>query len=266
MNRLGAHAGSYHGHPLEQALEGIAAAGFKYVELTSIRGVLEQVPVEATEQELRETECLLRRAGLEVIALSGHSDLTTKNGVADARRALRNCERLGAGILTTAVGGAFNEDENEQAFLAHIHALAGEAEKKQVKIALEVHGTLTGTGALARRLVEDVGDPSVVVAYDTANCEYYAGVSAEIDLPATLPYVGHCHLKDTVGGRRNWNFPPLGQGCVNFEQVLTIMRKAGYVGPYSVEIEFQGGSMQPLSVVNRAMASSKKYLKSLGVS
>ena len=33
-NRLGGHTNSYHTYSLEEALEGIAAAGFRFVELT----------------------------------------------------------------------------------------------------------------------------------------------------------------------------------------------------------------------------------------
>jgi sugar phosphate isomerase/epimerase len=34
-NRLGGHSNSYHTYSLEEALEGIAAAGYKFVELSA---------------------------------------------------------------------------------------------------------------------------------------------------------------------------------------------------------------------------------------
>lgn len=37
----------YHTYSLEEALEGIAAAGFHYVELSAVRGWTEHVPLEA---------------------------------------------------------------------------------------------------------------------------------------------------------------------------------------------------------------------------
>ena len=36
-NRLGGHTNSYHTYSLEEALEGIAAAGYRFVELTAKR-------------------------------------------------------------------------------------------------------------------------------------------------------------------------------------------------------------------------------------
>lgn len=264
-NPLAGHAGSYHGYALAQALEGIAAAGFRFVELTSIRGVLEQVRLDASPSELRETESLLRQSGLAPVSLSGHSDLTTEAGVVDARRALRICELLQIPILTTAVGGAFNEEEDESAFLSNIPPLAAAAACLGVKIGLEIHGSLTGTGMMTRRLVEKVSHPFVGVVYDTANCEYYAGFNAANDLPDTAPYIIHCHLKDTAGGKRNWNFPALGEGKVDFQRILSTLSGCQYSGPFSVEIEFDG-KMPHLDRIDTAMASSYKYLRQLGVS
>jgi sugar phosphate isomerase/epimerase len=74
------------------------------------------------------------------------------------------------------------------------------------------------------------------------------------------------HLKDTVGGKGVWNFPALGTGTVDFARVLEILDRAGYSGPYSVELEFQGEPWPPLADVNEAMRSSYEHLRSLGLS
>src|SRR4051812_21659700 len=42
-NRLGGHTNSYHTHGVEAALEGIAAAGYRFVELSAVRGWTEHV-------------------------------------------------------------------------------------------------------------------------------------------------------------------------------------------------------------------------------
>ena len=51
-NRLGGHSNSYHTYSLEEALEGIAAAGYKFVELSAVRGWTEHVPLEADAKTL----------------------------------------------------------------------------------------------------------------------------------------------------------------------------------------------------------------------
>jgi len=60
-NKLGANLTSYYAFELEPALEGVAAAGYRYVELTSIRGVVEHVPLAADTTAIDETARLLAR-------------------------------------------------------------------------------------------------------------------------------------------------------------------------------------------------------------
>jgi sugar phosphate isomerase/epimerase len=91
-------------------------------------------------------------------------------------------------------------------------------------------------------------------------------VRAEDDLPAALPLVVHCHLKDTAGGYRDWDFPAIGEGHVDFKKILSIFAGGGYAGPFSVEIEFQGEPWPALDTVNKAMKDSHQYLASLGLS
>jgi hypothetical protein len=52
-NRLGGHTNSYHTYSLEEALEGIAAAGYRYVELSAVRGWTEHVPLDADAKTTR---------------------------------------------------------------------------------------------------------------------------------------------------------------------------------------------------------------------
>ena len=77
-NRLGGHTNTYHTYSLEEALEGIAAAGYKFVELTAVRGWTEHVPLEADAKTLGGIQRMMNQLGLVAISLSGHSDLTTK--------------------------------------------------------------------------------------------------------------------------------------------------------------------------------------------
>jgi sugar phosphate isomerase/epimerase len=115
-------------------------------------------------------------------------------------------------------------------------------------------------------LMEKIGRESIKVNYDTANVEYYSGDLAVDDLPKITSYLAHVHLKDTTGGKGNWDFPACGEGTVDFVRVLQILDDAGYTGPYSVEIEFKGEPWPPLAEVTRAMTSSYRHLSSLGLS
>jgi L-ribulose-5-phosphate 3-epimerase len=261
-NTLAAHTNCYHGYSLEETLGGIAAAGFKHVEITSVPGWDMEIDLNGTD----DVRALLDRHGLTPVSLSGHSELTTPDGLEHGIKAVRWAAEYGIPIVNTYVGGHESGAEDEEAFLANIDKLGAVADEVGVLIALEIHGELLGTGERAGQVVDRVGRESVRVNYDTANCEFYGDVKAHDDLPKVVDKVVHVHLKDTVGGKGVWNFPPIGDGSVDFPAVLQILRDAGYTGPYSVEIEFQGEPWPPIDEVHTAVRRSYEHLNSLGLS
>jgi sugar phosphate isomerase/epimerase len=262
VNPLAAHTNCYHGYSLEETLVGIANAGFKHVELTAVPGWDEQIQLNGT----KELDDLLARTGLTPVSLSGHSELTTDAGLEHGVKAVRWAARVGIPIVITYLGGHDLEHEDEDAFLANMDRLGAVAADEGIVVALEVHGQLLGSGERAARIVEKIGRESVRVNYDTANCEFYCGIKAMDDLPKITEHVAHVHLKDTMGGQGVWNFPAIGDGAVDFPGVLDTLRRAGYTGPYSVEIEFQGEPWPPLEDVHVAVRRSYEYLSTLGLS
>jgi sugar phosphate isomerase/epimerase len=265
-NRLGGHSNSYHTYSLEEALEGIAAAGYRYVELTAVQKWTEHVPLDADTKALGGIQRMLNTLGLVSLSLSGHSDLTTKDGLELGLRAVDLCERMGIAIMNTAIGGHYSEQEDEAAFMGNIHRLADYAAARDIRLGIEIHGEITKSAAAAIPVLDRIGRANVLINYDTANVEFYGGVKAVDDLPAALPKLVHCHLKDKRGEGRVWDFPAIGEGHVDFRGVLGILDRGGFTGPMSVEIEFTGDPWPPLAEVNRAMKASRDKLASLGLS
>jgi L-ribulose-5-phosphate 3-epimerase len=265
QNVLAGHTNSYHTYSLEEALQGIAEAGFKHVELTAVRGWTEHVPLEPGADDIRELRAKLAHYGLAPSALSGHSDLTTPEGLVDGKKAVDLCVQLGLTIMNTAVGGHYSEDENKDAFMGYIHELADYAAARDVQIALEVHGDIMASGQASIPLIHEIDRPNVGINYDTANCVFYGAVEACDDIRPVVPYLKHIHLKDKRGGPRVWDFPGVGEGHVNFWGLLKILRQENYEGPFSVEIEFAGLPWPPLEEVNRSMAVSYATLSEMGL-
>lgn len=266
QNILAGHTNSYHTYGLDEALRGIAAAGFEYVELSAVMGWTEHVPIDATDDQIAALKVKLDQLGLKTSALSGHSDLTTAEGVVVGKKAIDLCTKLGVSLMNTAIGGHYSEDEDKDAFMGHIHELADYAAERGVVLGLEVHGDIMASGALSVPLIKEIGRDNVGINYDTANCVFYGDVQAVDDLRATVPYLVHVHLKDTAGGKGDWNFPAVGEGHVDFSSILRILKEEGYAGPFSVEIEFQGEPWPPVAEVDRSMKVSYETLHALGLS
>ncbi|MCC6905940.1 MAG: sugar phosphate isomerase/epimerase [Anaerolineae bacterium] len=265
-NRLAGNTNSYHSYPLEAALEGIAAAGYRFVELSAVRGWTEHVPLDVDARALGRIQRMLNRLGLIAVSLSGHSDLTTPDGLELGMVALDLCERLGIDIMNTAIGGHASQQEDEAAFLANISRLADRAAEQDILIGIEIHGEITNSARNAIPVIEQINRPNVRLNYDTANVEFYAGISAVDDLALGIPYMVHGHLKDHIGGLRDWNFPAIGEGQIDFARLLGLLEQGGYTGPLSVEIEFSGEPWPSLAEINRSMKSSYQHLASLGLS
>ena len=265
-DRLAASTNSYHSYTLEDALAGAAAAGLRHVELTSVPGWTEHVPRDATAEELRDVKRLLEHHGLTPVSLSGHSDLVSDEGVAEFRKSLRLCRELGIDKVTTSTGGHADTsggslDDQRDAFLSRIRPLADEAAADGITICLETHGGLLATGQIAGRLIDDIGKPNIGINYDPGNVIFYGDTDPVLDLPGAVGQVVHMHIKDQIGGAGVWNFPEIGTGEVDFPALFAILDEAGFDGPCSIELEFQGDPMPPLAEINRAMANSVRYLR-----
>jgi L-ribulose-5-phosphate 3-epimerase len=259
---LAGHTNSYHSYSHDEALQGIAEAGYKAVELSAVVGWTEHVDLDADQGELRRR---LAGYGLEPVSLSAHSDLTTPDGLEHGIKAVRWAADFGLPIVNTAVGGHQSADENEGAFLANIGALADEADKAGILVGLEIHGDIMASGAVTLPLLEKIGRDSIGINYDTANVIFYSGDTPVEDIPKVVDRIVHVHLKESKGGKGVWNFGELGTGDVDFGGAVRILREAGYDGPYSVELEFTGEPWPPLHEITEAMRRSREHLAGVGL-
>lgn len=266
MDRLAASTNSYHTYSLEDALAGIAKAGFTSVELASVPGWTEHVRRDAEDEEIGYVKQRLRQHGLAAVSLSGHSDLVSQGGIAEFRKALALAKKLDVAYVTTSTGGhdassAGSLHEQRTLFMEHIRPLADEAKALGITICLETHGGLLATGVMSQALIEEIGKDNIGINYDPGNVVFYGGVKPEEDIAASAAAVVHMHVKDQVGGKGVWNFPTTGTGEVAFDAIFGELAKVGFDGVCSVEVEFQGDPMPPLAEIDAAMADSYAYVR-----
>ena len=265
-DRLAVSTNTYHSYSLEEALAGIAAAGFTSVELSSVPGWTEHVPRDASDAELTRIGQLVSSHGLTPISLSGHSDLASESGMAEFRKALHIAKVLGIRYVTTSTGGhdassAGTIEEQRERFLGLIQPLADEAAADGIQICLETHGGLSATGALAAELALAINRPNIGVNYDTANVIFYGGVRPEDDIGSAAVTITHLHIKDQIGGQGVWNFPAIGTGEVDFGPIFEALNAVNFAGPCSIELEFQGEPWPPLDEIQQALVESRSFLR-----
>lgn len=265
-DRLAVSTNSYHSYSLNDALKGIAGAGLTSVELSSVPGWTEHVLRDSTDADLDQVRHLIQDTGLDAISMSGHSDLASDEGVAAFRKAIHIAHKLNIPYLTTSTGGHDDSstgsvEDQRREFLTRFLPLADEAAELGINICIETHGGLSSTGAKSAELIQAIDKPNVGINYDTANVIFYGNVRPEEDIKTAARFINHLHLKDKAGGDKEWNFPAIGTGTIDFARIFIVLEEVGFTGPVSVELEFQGEPWPSLDEVNKAMATSYAFVR-----
>lgn len=284
---------TYRQQSLERALEGIAKSGFKAIEVSCISAYCDHIfPEQMTVGEMDRFGKLVERAGLRIASIAGHIDLAwplmgkraditqfpqlAKNvdvaheGFLLLRSRVDLADRLGVEIVNTGIGVTSDQKEVER-FYKEFDALLGYAEKRKVKIGLESHAGLTETAVATLALCNKLGRSNVGLNYDAANVRFYTGLDPVADLESCekelRDRIVHVHIKDHRGGEGNWDFPPLGEGEVNFKRLAAIFKRVGYQGPFSLEIQFLGpGTTDPTpEFIDEGIAKSYQFMHNLGL-
>lgn len=262
---IAVNSNCYHGFSVEEAIDGIQRAGFHFIELTATKGWTEHVFPTMSFAALWAVKDRLGAAGLQPIALSGHCNLTDPARRDDFLANIRLAGFFGCAYIVSSVGEAHLQDRavaSDAETAEHIRALLPHLEENGLKLMLEVHGE-HGTGRSLKGIADRVASPLVAVNYDTGNAVFYGDADLAGDLDACMDRVGYMHIKDKAGAPREWSFPALGKGAVDFPMIFGKLERAGNGCPLSVEIEFTKEGPRNLDEVNRAVQDSAAYLKSL---
>ncbi len=264
---IGVNSNCYHGYSIEEALEGISKAGFRYVELTATKGWTEHVFPTMSFAYLNSVKNKLRKTGLIPFAMSGHCNLMDRNRIGDFISNIELAAFFDCEYIISSIGEAHLADmavASNQEVANHVLDLIPYLEKNDLKLALEIHGD-HGTGEILKDIVDRIDSDRVSINYDTANAIFYGNVDMEKDLDGCMAKIGFMHLKDKLGGRKEWNFPALGKGYVDFPMVFRKLEENRNPCPFSIEIEFTQAGPKDLEEINRAVKDSYEYLKLQGV-
>jgi sugar phosphate isomerase/epimerase len=249
-------------YTLEQAVRGLAAAGFRNVELGAVKGFLEHL--DPDDPDVDTCRRLLTEYGLTCVSMSGHAPLHEELGRRRLTNVLAAGKELGIRVLNTFTGDAQTPDEIET-FKENVRAVADEARAAGIHLCLETDSNLLPTAEIGRTILDEIGHDWVQINYDPGNVVYYTGADPSTDIEFALPRLGHVHLKDQRGGRGKADFPPLGEGDVDVPHLLRRLADSGFGGPVSLEIEFTDYQWPPWEECVEAARRAKVYWDSVTV-
>lgn len=263
---IAVNSNCYHGYSLDDAIAGIRKAGFRYIELTATKGWTEHVFPTMPFSQLCAIRDKLRKAGLVPFSMSGHCNLMDASRMPDFEDNIQLAGFFGCQYIVSSIGEAHLEDRasaGNDAVARNLTNVLPRLAENNLTLVLEIHGE-HGTGAAIDDIVQRVNSPRVRINYDTANAVFYGGVNPEEDLKACMHNIAYVHLKDKAGAQKEWNFPALGQGDINFPAIFEALEKAGNPSPFSIEIEFTQNGPKNLAEIDRAVQNSCNYLKNAG--
>jgi sugar phosphate isomerase/epimerase len=253
-------------YTIDQALEGLAEAGYHACEIGAVKGWFEHIdPDTVRDAELARIGRKLNDLGLQPVSLSGHAQLQTPEGSARFARAIDIAAELGMQVVNTYTGDA-TTDEERDAYFVNVAELCDRAAARGLKIGMETDSNMLPTAEIGGAILDRIDRPEVLgFNYDPGNVVYYTGADPMTDVRFALPRLVHVHLKDKVGGKGVFNFPPVGDGELDIPGFLAILDAAGYTGPVSAEVEFDERGWPDYDACRAAAQRTVANLRGMGV-
>jgi L-ribulose-5-phosphate 3-epimerase len=259
-NLIGVSSTTYVGHSFEDVVQSVSKVGYKHLELVSAPGINEHInprPEVITKKDIKKISDYCNDYGVDIFALGGHCRLLKENDLDNFKKVLDLAENLGVKFVSTDTGEV-EDREQEKNFYKVISKIADYADSKDISVCIEMHGHWFNTGKKGTAILKKINHPNLKINYDTGNVIFFNNTRPEDDIRYALPFLGFIHLKDSSGKYKDWDFPPIGEGDVDFNKIFNLIKD--YKGPISVEIEFDG-QVQPLEKINDALKKSMDYLK-----
>ena len=194
--------------------------------------------------------------------LRGDTDLGRASSVDELAGQLAVCEKMGVKymFLSPKHTGVSKEVACER-----LRRVGDVARRHGVTIVLETHPDLGANADAHRETMRRINHPNVRVNFDTGNITFYnKGTDAVAELKKIIDYVATVEVKDHSGQYKDWNFPVLGKGVVDFPAVLKVLEEHHFHGPITIEVEGVQGVEMDEAQTKRYIAESVKYIQSLG--
>ena len=240
-------------HDYRVALDGIAAAGFKYVGLMTTKSKNNLIiSVTTTSDEAAAIGAEAKQRGLKIISLWG-GQFTDAAGL---KRLIDNSAACGCPNLL--LGGT--DEKHADAYYKIVADCCDYAAAKNVGLSVKPHGGNNANGAQCRKLIEQVGHKNFRLWYDPGNIFYYSdGKLDPVDDAATVNgLVVGMSVKDFRPPKEVALTP--GTGRVDFAKVMARLKQGGFTGgPLVVECLDAGD----LARINAEALKARQFLEQL---
>jgi len=230
---------AYDGYDLATAFREISALGVDLVEIAFIQGYTDPFTEDYFKAENAEQILnLLAERNLKCVSFSSHVDLSQAGIVDIFKNRMAFARRVGSTYIITNAAPLRNKGR----FMQNIKALGHAAESMQMVIVLENPGdgkaNVIDSGKPAAHIIEEIGLDSVKINYDFGNLlsHCFEKLRPEEDYKFAVDCTAHYHIKDVAFDESGWYFTRIGEGSIDYRNILRELAALPEPVPLSLEI------------------------------
>ena len=262
--QLGCNTVIFGAHPLEDALQRIAWAGYQNAHLAAIPSMANHLTPESDPAAIKN---LVREHGLGISGIETTPDVSKPEGAERLQRMLEMAHDLECPVVAIGSAGKTGDEESYNRFIEAIRPLAARAHDLGVKIALKGHvGQAVHNTETMLRALKDVGLQGFGVNADPSHL-YREGENPEESVSKLGKAIVMVHIRDCPYRTQPAGGPPPGtpdqqipgRGQVNLPVYLSNLKQTGYTGPLDLEI-IGAQKFEDLSRCMGLIAESRGYL------
>jgi sugar phosphate isomerase/epimerase len=251
--RLGMNTVLFGNADLRTALQHVAWAGYRYVELAAIAGMCEHVKI---GEDTGAVKALLAEFGLTATAMEAAT-----NDRERLRGLFALARELGIGIVNIGSGGKTGDEASTREAIDRVRELAKLVGDAGVKLAVKPHvGQAIHDAATGLRLVNEVTEPALGLNFDPSHLfranETPQDVAPRWGSRIITSHFRDCPWREGSPGAPEQQIP--GRGIVDIPATLRALKATGYAGPLNLEVI--GAGTYELSRQMGIAAESQGYL------
>ncbi len=253
--QIGCYTRPWDQQDCQAAMDGIAAAGYKYAALMTAKGGKSPFVIHAgtSVKEAAAVGEQARKRGLTILNVyAGEPPVAAgeQAGVAGLKRMIDNTAACGCGGLML---GGIGKAELVDAYCRVVAQCCDYAAGKKVALSVKPHGGQNATGPQLGRMIQKVNHANFRLWYDPGNVYYYSGGKLDPveDVKSVAGLIAGMSVKD-FQPPRNVNVTP-GKGLVRWKELFAALKTGGFVaGPLVVECTARGAGVDVTAEARKA--------------
>ena len=270
MKNLGCSTILYGGFHLDQALEGIAKAGYKAIELCARPGMAPHLEIGNTASYYEGIKAQIASHDLAIESIAGTGGIGMDSADFDA--VIEAAQQVGAPVIAEGAGGTSDDEESFKQVVELVNVTAARTSQAGIKLSLKPHvNNAVYSTETALRLMREIDREWVGINFDASHIWRTAAEEDPVEsLQQLKEYIATLRIRDNRESREvpigpvETQIP--GKGSIDLPALGAVMNAIDHVPYVTLEIVgTHGGTDTPLAEVQRIAEESIAYLKPLFV-